>query len=157
LQMALDVATAGLLRFGGAIGASSAPGGNYGLHGGMSDRPGETYYEHPDTEGHSSQYGPKGNRLGYGYGVGLGTAQQAKGHPLGSWVKIRTPNGRVVWRQVNETSARPHGIEFVTPSSDESSFGSGKSEIIESSPNKPPMMINFNIQALDHHGVRRVL
>jgi hypothetical protein len=38
----------------------------------MSDDSNQTYYEHPDTEGSSSQYGPAGNKLSYGYGVGLG-------------------------------------------------------------------------------------
>jgi hypothetical protein len=115
-----------------------ALGGNYGLHGPLSDKPNETYYEHPDTEGRSSQFGPRGNRLGYGYGVGLGEKIAAQYNaPLGSWITMRLPNGKIITRQRNETSARSRGIEFVSPSTDEKSYGSGRTEILKVSPNKP--------------------
>ena len=115
-------------------------GSNYGLHGGFSDSPGhnQTYFEY-DDEGHSSQFGPGGNRLGDSYGIGL-SDYNLKQHPLGSWVKVRTPNGKVIWRQVNERASRD--IEFHTSHGHESDYGEGKSEIIDSSPTKP-VTINY--------------
>jgi tape measure domain-containing protein len=132
---------------GGSVtsGGGGSYGANYGLHGSMSDVPGTTYYEHPDTEGHSSQYGPAGNKLGYGYGVGIG---KSYGNHFGEWAKIRLPDGRVLYRQVNERSSRDHGIEFVTPHDDESSYGTGKSEILGFSKDKPTTM-NIHIHAID--------
>ena len=111
-------------------------GGNYG-YGPLQDSPthDQTYFEY-DDEGHSSQYGPEGNRLGDDYGVGLSRWNQAHGHPIGSWVDIRTPSGKVVRRQVNETASRD--IEFHTKRGQESQYGEGRSHIIEApSPIRP--------------------
>jgi hypothetical protein len=38
-----------------------------GAGGPLSDIDNTLYYEHPDTEGRSSQFGPKNNRLGYAF------------------------------------------------------------------------------------------
>jgi hypothetical protein len=142
----------------------------------LSDSNNELYYEHPDTEGSSSQYGPNGNKLGYGYGIGIGKSKQREtGATYGKWVKVRLPNGGTIIRQVNETSARNHGIEVVTPHTDESSYGSGKATIegvydskddaeksSKSGSSKrirststTPIVINYNIHAIDSQDVHR--
>jgi hypothetical protein len=49
-----------LVRLNAGVHGERTFGGNYGLHGPLSDRDNEVYYEH-DYEGHSSQYGPNNN------------------------------------------------------------------------------------------------
>lgn len=131
-------------------------GGNYGLHGGLYDSPthDSTYFEH-DDEGHNSMYGPHENRLGDTYGVGLSRWNQKK-HPLGSWVTIRTPNGKIVRRQVNETATRD--IEFHTPSDAQGrrDYGEGKSQILENG-GGASITVHNHIYAMDSHGVDRVM
>jgi hypothetical protein len=155
LKRQADLAAAALSRLGLSAGGPGNPlGGNYGLHGGLSDVDNAVYYEH-DYEGHSSQYGPNGNRLGDGYGIGFGVDKQAQlGVHQGDWVRVRLNNGRTVVRQVNETSSRRHGIEFHSPARDESSYGS-KVQSIEKT--TPPVTINYHIQALDTTGIAEVL
>jgi len=43
---------------------------------------------------------------------------------------IQLSDRPIIKRRVNETSARDHGIEFVTPSNDESSYGTGKAKVL---------------------------
>jgi hypothetical protein len=70
-----------------------------------------TYEEYP-WEGYSSRHGPAGNPLVLGKGVGLGlNVQKQLGIGFGDWVNL---GGGLGWRQVNETSSRPWGIEFFT-------------------------------------------
>ena len=149
LQKSIDSLTNVLFLGTGWSGSGGAgtPGGNFGLHGGYSDVPGTTYYEHPDTEGHSSQYGPQGNRLGYEYGVGLG---KSYGEHQGQWAQIDTHSSRgIIWRKVNERSSRDHGIEFVTPHTDESSYGS-HAEVLKYQDAPPPQTsIHIHINAID--------
>jgi hypothetical protein len=94
-----------------------------------SDEDNQLYYEHL-SEGRSSQQGPHKNVLGVGYGIGIGKSKQAStGAYYGKWVKVHLPNGSTIIRQVNETSARNHGIELESPTGDESSYGNGKATI----------------------------
>jgi hypothetical protein len=90
------------------------PGGGEGGGGGKSDKEGSVYEQY-GWEGHAANYGPHGNRLGEGYGVGLGVDKQAQsGARFGDWVRITFGDGSSIVRQVNETSERPHGVEFFT-------------------------------------------
>jgi hypothetical protein len=79
---------------------------------------GRTYkvFEQYPWEGHSSNYGPKGNRLTSGCGVGVG---KNICHSLqvrhGDWIHM--PD--VGWRQINESSSRGDGIEFFASYRDE--------------------------------------
>lgn len=151
-----DITTDGVNRFGKGGSVIDNPNA-------FPDAPPRVYYEHPDTEGHSSQYGPMGNLLGYGYGVGLGVAQQKEtGATFGKWVRIRLPNGSTIVRQVNETSSRPSGIEFVTPHTDESSYGNGRATIEGVYDTKPQASagdthVHFHIDAIDGASVRSFL
>ena len=63
-------------------------------------------------------------------------------------------NGRTVIRRVNETSARPHGIEFHSPANDESSYGS-KVEKIEKVP-APNVSMTFHIHGDSDHIIRTI-
>lgn len=94
-----------------------------------SDEDNQLYYEHL-SEGYSSSHGPHHNPLGVGFGIGIGKSKQAEtGAYFGKFVRVRLPNGSTIIRQVNERSARDHGIELVTPDGDESSYGTGKATI----------------------------
>lgn len=66
-------------------------------------------FEQYPWEGHSSKYGPKGNRLSPGRGVGVGknVARTLKLR-LGDWIHM--PD--IGWRQINESSSKNDGIEF---------------------------------------------
>ena len=72
---------------------------------------GENYkvFEQYPWEGHSSNYGPKGNRLNSSYGVGVGKnicrSLQVR---QGDWIHM--PD--IGWRQINESSSKKNGIEF---------------------------------------------
>jgi hypothetical protein len=158
LAAAVDLSTAMFNALNKAMG-TFAPGVNFGLHGGFSDSPGHdsTYFEY-DDEGHSSQYGPKNNRLGDDYGIGL-SDYNLQSHPMGSWVKVRAPNGKVFWRQVNERASRD--VEFHTKHGGEAEYGEGKTQIIDSSKTKPDgVSINYNpvfhiVGETDH--IRKIL
>jgi hypothetical protein len=64
-------------------------------------------------EGHAANFGPRGNRLGVGYGVGLGIEQQRKWNAkFGDLITLQFQNGEIIRRRLNETSERPGGIEF---------------------------------------------
>jgi hypothetical protein len=73
-------------------------------------------FEQYPWEGHSSNYGPKGNRLIANYGVGLG---KNISHSLqlrhGDWIHM--PD--IGWRQINELSSQNNGIEFFASYRDE--------------------------------------
>jgi hypothetical protein len=119
-----------------------------------------TAFEEYPWEGHSSNYGPKGNRLGEGYGVGLGVVRQANtGARFGDWVRVGFADGTSVVRQVNETSSRANGVEFYTSKRGEwERHGKVQSvEKVGSPQSSINVTNNFTIQALDHHGVDVVL
>jgi hypothetical protein len=73
-------------------------------------------FEQYPWEGHSSNYGPKGNRLSSGYGVGVGKNIR---HSLqvrhGDWIHLP----EIGWRQINECSSKGDGIEFFATYRDE--------------------------------------
>jgi hypothetical protein len=69
-------------------------------------------YEEYPWEGHSSNYGPSGNHLILGKGVGLGVnVQKQWGVQQGDWVN---QGGGYGWRQINEASSRKWGVEMYT-------------------------------------------
>jgi hypothetical protein len=66
-------------------------------------------FEQYPWEGHSSNYGPKGNRLNAGYGVGVGkNISRSLELRQGDWIHM--PD--IGWRQINELSSKKDGIEF---------------------------------------------
>jgi hypothetical protein len=73
-------------------------------------------FEQYPWEGHSSNYGPKGNRLSANHGVGLG---KNISHSLqlrhGDWIHM--PD--IGWRQINELSSQNNGVEFFADYRDE--------------------------------------
>jgi hypothetical protein len=79
---------------------------------------GQSYkvFEQYPWEGRSSKYGPKGNRLSPGHGVGVGNNIS---HSLqvrqGDWIHM--PD--IGWRQINESSSKKDGIEFFATRRDE--------------------------------------
>src|SRR6266404_460191 len=73
-------------------------------------------FEQYPWEGHSSNYGPKGNRLNSSYGVGLG--KNISGSLLlrqGDWIHMP----EIGWRQINEFSSKKDSIEFFASYRDE--------------------------------------
>jgi hypothetical protein len=79
---------------------------------------GQSYkvFEQYPWEGHTSRYGPKGNRLSSSHGVGVG---KNICHSLqirqGDWIHM--PD--IGWRQINESSSKKNGIEFFATHRDE--------------------------------------
>jgi hypothetical protein len=73
-------------------------------------------FEQYPWEGRSSKYGPKGNRLNPGNGVGVGKSI-ARSLQLrqGDWIHM--PG--IGWRQINESSGKKDGIEFFATRRDE--------------------------------------
>src|SRR6266436_3633583 len=78
---------------------------------------------------------------------------------LKSMGDVRTPSGRTIVRQVNETSARDHGIEFHVKHGDEGRYGEGKSKIEGVYDKKPDISYSptHHIQVLDSHDIAEVL
>jgi hypothetical protein len=75
----------------------------------LSSGEGYKVFEQYPWEGHSSNYGPKGNRLRSGSGVGVGkNIAQSLRLRLGDWIHM--PD--IGWRQINEASSKNNGIEF---------------------------------------------
>jgi hypothetical protein len=73
-------------------------------------------FEQYPWEGRSSNYGPKGNRLNSGYGVGVGkNIRRSLQLRHGDWIHL--PD--IGWRQINESSSKSDGIEFFATSRDE--------------------------------------
>jgi hypothetical protein len=73
-------------------------------------------FEQYPWEGRSSNYGPKGNRLNSGYGVGVGkNISRALQVRQGDWIHM--PD--IGWRQINESSSKSDGIEFFASRRDE--------------------------------------
>jgi hypothetical protein len=73
-------------------------------------------FEQYPWEGHSSNYGPKGNRLKSGYGVGVGkNISRSLQVRQGDWIHM--PD--IGWRQINESSSKSDGIEFFASCRDE--------------------------------------
>jgi hypothetical protein len=73
-------------------------------------------FEQYPWEGRSSKYGPKGNRLNPGNGVGVGKSI-ARSLQLrqGDWIHM--PD--IGWRQINESSSKRDGVEFFATHRDE--------------------------------------
>ena len=66
-------------------------------------------FEQYPWEGHSSKYGPKGNRLNSNYGVGVGrNISRSLRVWHGDWIHM--PG--IGWRQINEFCSKSNGIEF---------------------------------------------
>lgn len=66
-------------------------------------------FEQYPWEGHSSKYGPKGNRLDSRYGVGVGRNILHSLHlRQGDWIHM--PD--IGWREINEFSSKRNGVEF---------------------------------------------
>jgi len=79
---------------------------------------GKTYkvFEQYPWEGHSSKYGPKGNRLDSRHGVGVGkNIRRSLQVRQGDWIHM--PD--IGWRQINEFSSKKNGIEFFAIHPDE--------------------------------------
>jgi hypothetical protein len=73
-------------------------------------------FEQYPWEGHASKYGPKGNRLNSGYGVGGGRDIIRSLHVRhGDWIHMP----EIGWRQINEFSSKRNGIEFFASHRDE--------------------------------------
>jgi hypothetical protein len=73
-------------------------------------------FEQYPWEGRSSKYGPKGNRLNPGYGVGVGkNIRRSLQVRQGDWIHM--PD--IGWRQINESSSKSDGIEFFASRRDE--------------------------------------
>jgi len=73
-------------------------------------------FEQYPWEGHSSNYGPKGNRLNSGCGVGVGkNIRRSLQLRHGDWIHM--PD--IGWRQINEFSSKKDGIEFFATRRDE--------------------------------------
>jgi hypothetical protein len=98
---------------GGARGGSRAGGGSAIGAGRMSDLTGKdgslAVEEEYDSEGHSSQFGPKGNRLitGWNY-LGLHPDTMSK-YGLSQGELVRTEEG---WAKVQESASRKGTVEF---------------------------------------------
>ena len=73
-------------------------------------------FEQYPWEGHSSKYGPEGNRLKPGNGVGVGK-NIARSLQLRLGDCIHMPD--IGWRQINESSSKHNGIEFFAARRDE--------------------------------------
>jgi hypothetical protein len=75
----------------------------------------KVFEEYP-WEGHSSKYGPKGNRLSPSYGVGVGhNIRRSLRVRQGDWIHM--PD--IGWRQINESCSKSDGIEFFATHRDE--------------------------------------
>jgi hypothetical protein len=73
-------------------------------------------FEQYPWEGRSSKYGPKGNRLYPGHGVGVGkNIRRSLQVRHGDWIHM--PD--IGWRQINEFSSKNDGIEFYASHRDE--------------------------------------
>ena len=73
-------------------------------------------FEQYPWEGHSSNYGPKGNRLDSSYGVGVGkNISRSLLLRHGDWIHM--PD--IGWRQINESSSKNDSIEFFATYRDE--------------------------------------
>ena len=74
----------------------------------MSAKSYKVFEQYP-WEGHSSKYGPKGNRLSSGYGVGVGrNIRRSLQVRQGDWIHMP----EIGWRQINESSSKNNGVEF---------------------------------------------
>jgi hypothetical protein len=82
----------------------------------VSSGKGYKVFEQYPWEGHSSKYGPKGNRLNSSYGVGVGkNISRSLQLRQGDWIHM--PD--IGWRQINEYSSKKDGIEFFATHRDE--------------------------------------
>jgi hypothetical protein len=82
----------------------------------ISSGRGYKVFEQYPWEGHSSNYGPKGNRLKTGSGVGVGrNISSSLRLRQGDWIHM--PD--IGWRQVNEVSSKEDGVEFFAAYRDE--------------------------------------
>src|SRR3984957_14197277 len=73
-------------------------------------------FEQYPWEGHSSKYGPKGNRLNSSYGVGVGkNISRSLQLRYGDWIHM--PD--IGWRRINESSSKRDSVEFFATYRDE--------------------------------------
>ena len=73
-------------------------------------------FEQYPWEGHSSKYGPKGNRLNSSYGVGVGkNIFRSLQLRYGDWIHM--PD--IGWRRINESSSKRDSVEFFATYRDE--------------------------------------
>jgi hypothetical protein len=73
-------------------------------------------FEQYPWEGHSSNYGPDGNPLYSGYGVGVGrNISRSLQVRQGDWIHM--PD--IGWRQINESSSKRDSVEFFATYRDE--------------------------------------
>jgi hypothetical protein len=73
-------------------------------------------FEQYPWEGHSSNYGPKGNRLNSSYGVGVGkNIFRSLQLRYGDWIHM--PD--IGWRRINESSSKRDSVEFFATYRDE--------------------------------------
>jgi hypothetical protein len=80
-----------------------------------SDKSYKVFEQYP-WEGHSSNYGPKGNRLNSSYGVGVGkNIFRSLQLRHGDWIHM--PD--IGWRQINESSSKEDSVEFFATYRDE--------------------------------------
>jgi hypothetical protein len=104
--------TTAMLQAQAALGYGMGGYGSNGSFGKWASGTGVALEQYP-WEGHAANFGPKNNRLGDGYGIGLGVEKQKQvGAHFGDWVRVQFANGQTLTRQVNETSERPMGVEF---------------------------------------------
>jgi hypothetical protein len=116
---AVQTFTMSLGAIGGGAGGAGGAGGGFGLQSGHSGSGGGVFEQYP-WEGHAANYGPHDNKLGDGYGVGLGVNKQAiTGAHFGDKVRIDFADGTSLVRTVNETSEQPNGVEFFSNSQGE--------------------------------------
>lgn len=81
---------------------------------------GYSVYEQYPWEDRTSRQGPFENALILGKGIGLGmNVQKQLGVNFGDWVNLGRGGKSLGWRQMNETSSRPWGVEFFTNKRDE--------------------------------------
>lgn len=123
--------------------------------GGLSDpgpnAQGYKTYEEYGTEGHSSNYGPRGNKLTQDTGgVGLGPSiMQQWGLKQGD--KVHIPG--MGWLDIRESSSRGHGIEFFKnrPGSGTTTPERLKIDKIQKGDN-PPLNVTINYSPTIHGG-----
>jgi len=77
------------------------------------------------------------------------------GNSFGKYATIQLSNGRIITRRVNERATK--GIEFVTPHTDESSYGS-HAKVLKLS-DTPPVTYSptYHINVVDATGVQKIL
>jgi tape measure domain-containing protein len=108
MTSAVTAATTAFGQLGNSLMTNFLLSGSPGLTDLTDPSGGLAVREEYDWEGHSSQYGPKGNRLLTGNYVGLNPQEMAKYHvKIGD--SVLTEAG---WMKIQESASRPGTIEF---------------------------------------------